>query len=149
VHRGNVGPASPTGGTRCVLDAYSPFLCLLGPSSSDPMFLLLTSLALTLHFNLLVSPVASQHCQLNQARGHPAQQPLGPSVPSPSISPITNFTSSTVPPSSTSLTKPQPSRTPFVYGRDKIRGVNLCVVRFPVFPCTYDLPIPLEVAGSC
>lgn len=87
------------------------------------MFILSTALALALHLGPLVLSVTGQHCKLNQARGDPAQRPLDPSVPSPSVSPINN--ASSIRPSSTLLTQPQPSSTPFVYGRDKIRGVNL------------------------
>lgn len=82
--------------------------------------------SLVLWFSLLVLQAASQHCHLNRARD---QQPLDPSIPSPSNS----INSSTVSPTGTS--HPQPSNTPFVYGRDKIRGVNLYVVSsFPVIP---------------
>jgi len=83
------------------------------------MFLLPSALSLVLRLTLLAVPVISQQCQLVRAGG---QQPLDPSIPSPSVSPIANTVSST----STSST--QPSSIPFVYGRDKVRGVNLCVI---------------------
>ena len=102
------------------------------------MLLLPTALALLIRLSLLALPVTSQHCQLNRARAQPDQQPLDPSIPSPSISNAT----------STSPTQPKPSSTPFVYGRDKVRGVNLYVV-FRRFHPLLILPSPLEVVGSC
>lgn len=84
------------------------------------------TLSLALWFSLLALRVAAQHCHLNRAGD---QQPLDPSIPSPSISSITNAST----PTGTSY--PQPSNTPFVYGQDKIRGVNLYVdSSFPSFP---------------
>ena len=101
------------------------------------------ALSLLVCLCLSVLPTAASHqCRLTRTG---ERSPEDPSIPSPSISSITN-TSST-----RTSTHPQPTGTPFVYGQGKIRGVNLCVVpRFPASPFVPDLPIPpLEVAGSC
>ncbi|KAF9647958.1 glycoside hydrolase [Thelephora ganbajun] len=90
------------------------------------MFLLPTVLSFVLRLSLLVPPATSQHCKLNRESKRSVQQPLDPSIPSPSISRITNSSSTnSISPTGTSSIKSQPSSTPFVYGRDKVRGVNL------------------------
>lgn len=86
------------------------------------MLLLPTPTFLVLWLTILALPVTSQYCKLIKRSD---QQPLGPSIPSPSISPITNTTGGASP---TGTSSSQPTSTPFVYGRDKIRGVNLCAV---------------------
>lgn len=109
------------------------------------MFLPPTALSLALWLSLL-APVATQHCKLIRARDRSDQQPLDPNVPSPGPS-----LPGGVSPTGASSTSPQPSSTAFVYGQDKIRGVNVCVApSFPAFLPVPDLPAsPLEVAGSC
>jgi len=126
--------------SMCILRRNSCCIRIPRGLPGNQMRLLPTALSLILWLSPLVLPVTSQRCQLVRA----GQQPLNPSVPSPSISSITN-TSST--PTSTSST-PQPT---FVYGRDKVRGVNLCVIPdFSAFSSVRDFHIPpLEVAGSC
>lgn len=117
---------------------------VLGVSRMQVLLMLVPYLVLWLSLSVL--PVTGQlRCDLVRADGHSDQQPLNPSIPSPSISPITNISSTNSPlPTRTSSTQPQPSSTPFVYGRDKIRGVNLCVIpRYPAFPFVPGLIVPI------
>ena len=104
------------------------------------MHLRLNILLLVLEFSLLALLATSQHCQLYQERG--VQSHFNHSVPSPSPSLIHGS------PTRASSAHPNPSSTSFVYGTDKIRGVNLYVIpRLRVFLNAHDLL--LEVAGSC
>lgn len=149
VHHGDPGPArarnerTAPNAHRFSPESFAAFVFLVGRAGAK-MVPLSIALALLIQLSLSVLPVSSQQCQLVRAGAHSDPQPSDPSIPSPSISSITN-TSSTSGVLPTSTTQPQPTSTPFVYGRDKIRGVNLCVVSpLQVFPTISDPHVPLR-----